>query len=166
MEHEEEQQEGRGDRPVAPTEPESLAAEPLEIAELRRQAEAAAAEAAALRAEREELGTLLAQAQAGAEAAQRQGAAARAAYRDYARHQNPQVPPELIEGETVEAIAASVARGQSLVQTVRRQALAELATQTPVPAGAPARAGGEAALEGMNPLEKISYALRTRVEGA
>ena len=69
----------------------------------------------------------------------------------------PEVPEELVSGETVEEIEAALARARNLVEKVRRQVEAEAASAR-VPAGAPARTGAD--LTTLSPAEKIAYALK------
>jgi len=79
-------------------------------------------------------------------------------YRDEVLRQHPEVPTELVSGNTVEEIDASLEQARALVDNVR-QRLADR-----VPAGAPARRGPDTSA--MSPAEKISYGLKQRGEGA
>jgi len=69
---------------------------------------------------------------------------------------NPQVPEDIITGETIEEIDASVEKAKATVEAVKQSLQAEAAA-TKVPAGAPTR--GAISLEGMSPREKIAYAI-------
>lgn len=87
--------------------------------------------------------------------AQAQEALAR--YRERLLTTTPDVPPELVKGETVTEVDASLAAAQDLVDRVRRQLLAQSATQR-VPSGVPTRRGLD--LSTLSPAEKIAHALR------
>ena len=80
-----------------------------------------------------------------------------AKYREIAQLFNPTIPEGIIAGDTVEAIDASIDRGKSVVESVRKaidsQAEKDNA-ETKVPAGAPARSG--ISTESMSPREKIA----------
>lgn len=69
----------------------------------------------------------------------------------------PEVPEDLVAGETVQEVDAALAQAKELVERVRRQLLAQSRAER-VPAGAPARHGPD--LSVLSPQEKISYALR------
>jgi hypothetical protein len=66
----------------------------------------------------------------------------------------PEVPEELIQGETVAEIDASVEKARQMVERVKQQLEAHITT---VPAGAPPRRSSE--LSELSPREKIAYAL-------
>ena len=68
----------------------------------------------------------------------------------------PEVPEELVKGETVEEVDASFAAAQQMVAKVRRQ-LEATAQAERVPAGAPPRTLPD--FGGLSPQEKIAYAL-------
>ncbi len=68
----------------------------------------------------------------------------------------PEVPEELVGGETLDEVDASLERARDLVQRVKRQ-VETRAAQERVPAGAPARTAPD--LSGLSPREKIAYAL-------
>ena len=68
----------------------------------------------------------------------------------------PEVPEELVKGETPDEVDASFAAAREMVDRVRRQLEAKAAAER-VPAGAPARTPPD--LSGLSPVEKIAYAL-------
>ena len=77
-------------------------------------------------------------------------------YRELALARAMEVPAELVKGETVEEVDASLAAAQAVVDRVRRQMEARAAAER-VPTGAPARTPPD--LSGLSPREKIAYAL-------
>lgn len=81
------------------------------------------------------------------------------ACRDALRMAHPELPGDLIEGETVEELAASVQGARSLVEKVRTALSAEK-TAARVPAGAPVSNGPD--LAGLSPRDKISAGIQTR----
>jgi hypothetical protein len=107
------------------------------------------AEGEALRAERSNLMTQL------AELAQAKEAHTRAVskYLEVARLANPSLPPDVIAGSTIEEIDASLTKAKAIAESVKK-ALEAQAKQAKVPAGAPTR--GEISLEGLSPREKIA----------
>ena len=80
-------------------------------------------------------------------------------YRSLAVETNPTVLEELITGDTVEDINASLERAKTLVSRVKEGLEAEIASAR-VPAGAPERAPIN--LEALSPREKIEYAIGGR----
>ena len=72
---------------------------------------------------------------------------------------NPEVPEELVTGDTVEAIDKSLGNAKTLIGRVREKLEAEVAT-TRVPAGAPQRTPPD--LSALSPREKIQYAIGGR----
>ena len=68
----------------------------------------------------------------------------------------PEVPQELVTGNTIEELDASMATAQSVVAQVR-QNLESHRDRERVPAGSPAR--GTPDLAGLSPRDKIAYAL-------
>lgn len=68
----------------------------------------------------------------------------------------PEVPEEMVAGDSVEAVDAAFGAARDLVERVRRKLEAQTA-QVRIPAGAPAR--GAADLSGLSPREKIAHAL-------
>ena len=123
----------------------SSAAPPLEerVAALELQAEQAQAEAAARGEEASALRTEL------AEVLQR--------YRGLLLARDPDVPDELVHGETVAELEASYERATGLVERLRRRA-AEQSARERVPAGAPARRAPDSA--GLTPQQKILLGLQ------
>jgi chromosome segregation ATPase len=82
------------------------------------------------------------------------GAAAK--YRDLLLATAPEVPEELVQGETPEEVEASFAAAREVVVKVRRQLEAQAEAER-VPTGAPARTPPD--LGALSPQEKIAYAL-------
>ena len=80
-------------------------------------------------------------------------------YRALAAEVNPEVLGELITGNTVEDINASLEKAKTLVSRVKEGLEAEIASVR-VPAGAPERAPIN--LEALSPREKIEYAIGGR----
>ena len=80
-------------------------------------------------------------------------------YRSLAVETNPTVLEELITGDTVEDINASLEKAKTLVSRVKEGLEAEIASAR-VPAGAPERAPIN--LEALSPREKIEYAIGGR----
>ncbi|RLC91913.1 MAG: hypothetical protein DRI39_09325 [Chloroflexi bacterium] len=75
-------------------------------------------------------------------------------YRDALLKQHPEIPADMLEGDTVAALDASLEQARAVVDNVKRH-LAER-----VPAGAPQRTGPD--ISSMSPGEKITYGLRQR----
>ena len=71
----------------------------------------------------------------------------------------PEVPDELVQGQTAEEVAQSFARARQVVERVRGQLEARLARER-VPAGAPLRSAPD--LSALSPREKIAQALLRR----
>lgn len=71
----------------------------------------------------------------------------------------PEIPEELVKGESVEEVDAAFSAAHDLVERVRRKLEAQVASAR-VPAGAPARSGPD--LSALSPKEKIAYALGIR----
>lgn len=84
---------------------------------------------------------------------------AAAKYRTLLLSQAPEVPEELVGGESVTEVDASFARAREVVEKVRLRLEARW-SQERVPAGAPPR--GEPDLGGLSPQEKIAFALGQR----
>ena len=80
-------------------------------------------------------------------------------YRDMAKALNPTIPQDIIAGETIEEIDASIEKGKALVASVKQYLEAEAAASK-VPAGAPTRT--TISLEGMTPKEKITYGIQQK----
>jgi uncharacterized coiled-coil protein SlyX len=80
------------------------------------------------------------------------------AYKEAVIQANPDLPPELITGDTIEALKESVKNARAIVDKVRQEMEAE-AAKTRIPAGAPQRATID--LSGLSAREKIQYGLGT-----
>ena len=143
-----------------------LDAASAEIARLEGDAANAAAEAASLRgsltdaqtrieAVTAELGELRER----AEATKERERAAAVRYRELVLRAEPALPADMIGGETIDAIDASVVAARDVVARVR----SHMETQTSAsraPAGAPERSAPD--LGAMTPQEKIRYGLEQR----
>ena len=81
-----------------------------------------------------------------------------ARYRESVKGMNPSIPAELIAGNTVEDIDASIEKGKGIVAAV--VAANKPAAVPRVPAGAPVRT--ELNLEGMTAREKIAAGINKR----
>lgn len=79
-----------------------------------------------------------------------------AAYKELAVKANPDVPVEMIAGDSIEAINESVQNARAIVEKVRREIEAE-AARTRIPVGAPQRTPPD--MSGLSAREKIQYAL-------
>lgn len=77
-------------------------------------------------------------------------------FRDVLLAQAAEVPQELVTGETIEEMEASLASGRALVERVKRQLESSISAER-VPAGAPPRSAPD--LSALSPREKIAYAL-------
>ncbi len=77
-------------------------------------------------------------------------------YRALAISAHPQLPEELVTGDTIEVINDSLARAKTLVSKVRQGLEAET-LRTRFPSGAPARSSPD--LSALSPKEKIQYAI-------
>ncbi len=77
-------------------------------------------------------------------------------YREQVAVANPDVPVELIAGDTIDAVNESLENARTLVDKVKQGIEAE-ASRVKVPAGAPQRAPLD--LSGLSPREKIQYAI-------
>jgi len=80
-------------------------------------------------------------------------------YREALLAAHPEIPQDLIQGDSVSQLFSSVEKGKATVDAVRQSLEAEAAA-TRVPAGAPTRAG--IPTEGMSPREKIAYAIQQK----
>jgi len=112
-----------------------------------------------------ELEAALSEAKQGSEASATELAAVKEArdeavskYLGMAKASNPQVPQDIISGETIAEIDASVEKGKGLVSAVKKTLESESAAAK-VPAGAPTR--GETT-EGMSNKEMIAAGLRQK----
>lgn len=80
-------------------------------------------------------------------------------YLDVVRAANSTIPKDVIAGQTIEEIDASVAKALSIAESVKK-ALEAQAKEVKVPAGAPTR--GEISLEGLSPREKIAAGIQQK----
>ncbi len=69
---------------------------------------------------------------------------------------NPEVPVDLIAGETVEAVDSSLESAQSLVRRIQERLKADI-RMVKIPAGAPQRAPVD--LSALSPREKIQFGI-------
>jgi DNA repair exonuclease SbcCD ATPase subunit len=81
---------------------------------------------------------------------------AAASYKVLVTQSNPDVPEELVTGDSIEAINNSLAAAKELVSKVRKGMEAEISLAR-VPAGAPERTAPD--LSALSPREKIQYAI-------
>lgn len=79
-----------------------------------------------------------------------------ASYRTLVTKAHPEVPEELLSGETIEDIDASLEKARSLVSRVR-EGLEAQAMSSRVPPGAPPRTALD--LSSLSPREKIQYGI-------
>ena len=77
-------------------------------------------------------------------------------YKSLVVQANPEVPEELLTGDTISSINDSLAKAKTLVGKVRQGLEAEILT-TNVPAGAPTRTAPD--FSSLSPREKIKYAI-------
>jgi hypothetical protein len=71
----------------------------------------------------------------------------------------PEVPEEMVQGETIQQIEESFAHARGMVERVRNDLEAQ-ASRERVPAGAPVRSAPD--LSSLSPREKIAYGLTSR----
>lgn len=135
-----------------------------QLAEARAAAERferQAAEAAALRAEvksaRDEAASLRGQ----IEASHEQARADASRYRELVMCADPSLPEELIVGENVEAVEASVSAAREMVGRVRSH-LESQGQSSRVPAGSPPRGAPDTA--SMSPEQKIRFGLERQAQ--
>lgn len=83
-------------------------------------------------------------------------------YRDSLLALHADLPHELVQGESLAAVDASVAAARQVVSTIR-QRLQEQSAAARVPAGAPIRGGPD--LSDLSPQQKILLGLRQRTAG-
>jgi DNA repair exonuclease SbcCD ATPase subunit len=79
-----------------------------------------------------------------------------AAYKEQVIQGNPGVPADMITGDTVEEIDASLKKALALIEKVRQEMESE-ASQMRIPGGAPQRKPID--LSGLSAREKIQYAI-------
>ena len=96
------------------------------------------------------------------EALQSRLASATARYREALLAAAPDVPEELVGGESPEEVETSLAGARQMVEKVRGRIEAQIVGER-VPSGAPVRGNQE--FSGMSSREKIAYALTQREQG-
>ncbi len=89
-------------------------------------------------------------------------ASATARYREALLAAAPEIPEELVVGESPEEVEASLAGARQMVEKVRGQIESRIAGER-VPSGAPVRGAQE--FSGMSSREKIAHALAQRSQG-
>ena len=82
-------------------------------------------------------------------------------YREAVARLNPAIPAEMLQGNTVEEVEASLETAGKLVQRVKESLNGKAASG--IPGGAPAREGVDT--EGLSPREKINYGVRKKSQG-
>jgi DNA repair exonuclease SbcCD ATPase subunit len=126
------------------------------LAEVRAAAGQQSAENEALRAQIEALQSEVASLREGLTAAQDQARSTATKYRDAILAVAPEVPADLVRGDSIEEIEASLAQARQIVSRLREHLEAQ--TPAPVPAGAPPRTRQE--FSDLSPQEKIALGLR------
>ena len=89
-------------------------------------------------------------------------ASATARYREALLAAAPDIPEELVVGESPEEVDASLAGARQMVERVRGRIESQIAGER-VPSGAPVRGAQE--FSDMSSREKIAYALNQRAQG-
>ena len=89
-------------------------------------------------------------------------ASATARYREALLAAAPDIPEDLVGGESPEEVDTSLAGARQMVERVRGQIESQIAGER-VPSGAPVRGGPE--FSDMSSREKIAYALTQRAQG-
>jgi hypothetical protein len=155
--------------PESPNEastPEDLEAIKAELEEEKKAKAAAEAALAEKDARIVELEASLSEAKTGSETAAAELAQVKEAhgqavakYLGAVRLANPAIPQDIIAGETIEDIDASLAKATTIAESVKASLEAQ-AKETKVPAGAPPR--GEISLEGLTPREKIAAGIQQK----
>jgi hypothetical protein len=82
-----------------------------------------------------------------------------AKYLDAVRVANPTIPQDIITGDTIEDIDASLAKAATIAESVKANLEAQ-AREARVPAGAPTRT--EISAEGLSPREKIAAGIQQK----
>jgi len=146
--------------------PEDLEAITAQLGEERKAKTAAEASLAEKDARIAELEASLSEAKQAEESLRAEGVAiseaharAIAKYLDAVRLANPAIPGDIIAGETIEDIDASVEKARTIADAVRQNLEAQ-AKEARVPAGAPTR--GTISLEGLSPREKIAAGIQQK----
>ena len=114
-----------------------------------------------LRAELEEARRALEEEQGTVATLQAELATSLTRYREALLAGAPEVPSELVQGDTVTALDETFARAKGLVEQVQRRVESRAARER-VPAGAPARGGPD--LSSLSPQEKIRLGLQQLME--
>jgi len=147
-----------------PETPETLEAIKAHLEEEKKAKAAAEAALVEKGARIAELEASLSEAQQAAESLRAEGVAiseanaqAIAKYLGAVRAANPTIPQDIIAGDTIQDIDASVEKALSIVNAVKANLEAQ-AKEAKVPAGAPTR--GEISLEGLTPREKIAAGIQ------
>jgi septal ring factor EnvC (AmiA/AmiB activator) len=153
--------------------PETLKAELEEEKKAKAAADQALNDLSARLAEKDariaELEASLSEAQQGSEAAAAELAQVKEAhgqavakYLGAVRLANSTIPQDIIAGDTIEDIDASLAKATTIAESVKASLEAQ-AKEAKVPAGAPPR--GEISLEGLSPREKIAAGIQQKEGG-
>jgi len=137
---------------TAPEDLEAIAAQLEEEKKAKAAAEVSLAEKDARIAELEATAAELSQVQEARDQAV-------AKYLDAVRALNPTIPRDIIAGETIEEIDASVEKARTIADAVRANLEAQ-AREVRVPTGAPTR--GSISLEGLSPREKIAAGIQQK----
>ena len=96
------------------------------------------------------------------ESLQNRLASATTRYREALLAAAPEIPEELVGGESPEEVETSLAGARQMVEKVRGRIEAQIVGER-VPSGAPVRGNQE--FSGMSSREKIAYALTQREQG-
>jgi multidrug resistance efflux pump len=137
--------------------PDEVAAELAAIEEAER--EAASAEAR----QRVQLESALTSTQQELDAERERVRAAVARYREAVLAAEPALPPELVQGETLDELEASLASARQAVARIRGQLEQERESARGFPVGAPPRGGPRTGA--LSAAEKIAYGLQQRPRG-
>jgi hypothetical protein len=146
--------------------PEDLEAIKAQLEEEKQAKAAAEASLAEKDARIAALEAELSEAKTGSEAAADELASAKEAhgqavakYLGAVRLANPTIPQDIIAGDTIEDIDASLAKAATIAESVKANLEAQ-AKETKVPAGAPTRT--EISVEGLSPREKIAAGIQQK----
>ena len=146
--------------------PEALEAIKAQLEEEKKAKAAAEASLAEKEARIAELEASLSEVKQTAESLRAEGVAiseardqAVAKYLDAVRLANPAIPQDIIAGDTIEDIDASLAKATTIAESVRASLEAQ-AKETKVPAGAPPRT--DISVEGLTPREKIAAGIQQK----
>ncbi len=135
----------------------------VEVGRLQMAAADAEARASTLNEQNGDLRSSLEQAEAGLDAARRESQGlqirlqeATARYREALLASSPDLPEEIVAGETIEELDAAAEQARQTVRRVRDRLESE-AQSGRVPAGAPPRSGPD--VSSLSPIEKIRLGL-------